>query len=134
MSSNFGSNLFPIAAAVVIIVISIGVSAAVVGSPDKAMSQVLTVGPVWTTDSWLCTSDADFIVYGNIRGLAGSLLEIDISEVGSQSLYALDEGQLESFTIGASSGQQIIITKSGTITGFITMQTISDAEANCVPL
>ena len=50
MSSNFGPNVFPIAAGVVIIVIAIAVSAAVQGSPEKAMSQVLTVGPVWPTD------------------------------------------------------------------------------------
>jgi len=80
------------------------------------------------------TSEADFMVHGTMRGLAGSLLEIDISGVGSQSLYALEEGQMESFSVGASGGDQVVITRSGTVTGFITIQTISGAEANCVPL
>ncbi len=43
MSSNFGSNVFPIAAAVVIIVIAIGIASAVQGTPDKPMSQIITV-------------------------------------------------------------------------------------------
>jgi len=115
-------------------VILVAIGAFSVSEEEKSFSQILTVGPVWTTDSWLCTSDADFMVYGNVRGLPDSLLEIDISGIGTQSLYALEDGQLESFSVGASGGQQIIITKSGIISGFITMQTISGAEANCVPL
>jgi len=117
-----------------IVVILIAIGASSLSEEEKSFSQILSVGPVWTTDSWLCTSDADFMVYGTMRGLAGSLLEISIPKIGTQSLYALDEGQLESFSVGASGGQQIIITKSGTITGFITIQTMSGAEANCVPL
>ena len=117
---------------IAVILIAIGVSS--VSEEEKSFSQILSVGPVWTTDSWLCTSDADFMVYGTLRGLAGSLLEIGISEIGIQSLYELEEEQMESFSIGATGGQQIIITRSGTITGFITIQTISGAEANCVPL
>ena len=117
---------------VVIILIAIGAFS--VSEEEKSFSQILSVGPVWTTDSWLCTSDADFMVYGNLRGLAGSLLDINISEIGTQSLYALEEGQMESFSIGATGGQQIIISKTGIISGFITIQTMSGAEANCVPL
>ena len=117
-----------------IVIILIAIGAFSVLEEEKSFSQILSVGPVWTTDSWLCTSDADFMVYGNLRGLADSLLEINVSEIGTQSLYTLEEGQLESFSVGASGGQQIIITRSGSITGFITMQTMSGAEANCVPL
>ena len=117
-----------------IAVILIAIGASSLSEEENSFSQILTVGPVWNTDSWLCTSDADFMVYGNVRGLADSLLEIDISEAGTQSLYALEEGQLESFSVGASGGQQIIITQSGIITGFLTIQTMSGAEANCVPL
>ena len=69
MSSNFGSNMFPIAAAVVIIVIAIGIAAAVQGTTDRPMSQIVTVGPVWPTDAWKCTSDSDFVVHAAIRGL-----------------------------------------------------------------
>ena len=117
-----------------ITVILITIVAFSVSEEENSFSQILSVGPVWTTDSWLCTSDADFMIYGSLRGLAGTLLEIDISRIGIQSLYALENGQLESFSVGASGGQQIIITATGTISGFITMQTISGAEANCVPL
>jgi len=117
-----------------IAVILIAIGASSLSEEEKSFSQILSVGPVWPTDSWLCTSDADFMVYGNLRGLAGSLLEINISGIGTQSLYELEEGQMESFSIGAPGGQQIIITKSGIITGFLTIQTISGAVANCVPL
>ncbi len=117
-----------------IVVILIAIGAFSVSEEEKSFSQILSVGPVWTTDSWLCTSDADFMVYGTLRGLAGSLLEISIPKIGTQSLYALEEGQLESFSVGAPGGHSVVITKSGTVTGFITIQTISGAEANCVPL
>jgi len=117
---------------IVVILIAVGVSSAF--EEEKSFSQILSVGPVWTTDAWLCTSDADFMVYGTVRGLAGSLLTINVSTIGTQSLYALEEGHMKSFSIGASGDQQIIITRTGIVTGFITIQTISDAEANCVPL
>ena len=116
-----------------IAVILITIVAFSVSEEEKSFSQILSVGPVWTTDSWLCISDADFMVYGNVRGLADSLLAINVSGIGTQSLYALEEGHLESFSVGASGDQQIIITATGTISGFITLQTISNAEANCVP-
>ena len=93
---------------IAVILIAIGVSS--LSEEEKSFSQILTVGPVWTTDSWLCASDADYMVYGNVRGLADSFLEINISGIGSQSLYALDEGKMESFSVGTSGGQQIIIT------------------------
>jgi len=82
LSSNFGSNLFPIAAAVVIIVFAIGITAAVQGTPDKPMSQIITVGPVWNTDSWECTSDADFMVYATLRGIGESpQIQINIQDL-----------------------------------------------------
>ena len=134
MTTSFNSNVFPIGIAVVIIVSAIIITAVVQDTPDKTMSQIITVGPVWTTDSWLCTSDADFMVHGTIRGITGSLLEINISKSGTQSLYALEEGQMESFSVGVPRDQQIIISRTGTVTGFITIQTVADAEASCVPL
>ncbi len=117
---------------IIVILIAIGASAA--SENETSFSKIITVGPVWTSDSWICSSDADYMVYGAVRGLAGSLLEISISDVGTQSLYGLNEGQLESFSIGTSAGNEVIITKTGTVTGFITMQTVSDAEATCIPL
>jgi len=88
LSSNFGSNVFPIAAAVVIIVLAIGISAAVQGSPEKAMSQIITVGPVWSTNAWTCTSNADFVVHAMIRGIGSDplpLIQVSVQGHGTQS-------------------------------------------------
>ena len=115
-------------------VILIAIGATEASEQGKSFSQILTVGPIWTTDSWICTSSDGFMVYGAVRGLAGSLLEINVSDVGTQSLYALNEGQMEYFSIGASGENEIIVTKTGTVTGFLTLQTHSNAEATCIPL
>jgi hypothetical protein len=134
MSSNFGSNLFPIAAAVVIIVIAIGISAAVQGSPEKAMSQILTVGPVWSTDAWLCTSDADFVVHAAIRGIGNDplpLIAVSVQDHGTQSFYSMDNSESVSFSVGNQADNGITITRTGTVTGFLTLQTTSDAIASC---
>ena len=117
-----------------IVVILIAIGAFSLSEKETSFSQILSVGPVWNTDSWLCTSDADFMVYGALRGLEGSLLEVRISNIGTQSLYALEAGHLEHFTVGAIGGEQVIVTRTGIVTGFITLHTLSDAEANCVPL
>ncbi len=117
---------------IAVILAAIGATSA--AEQEKSFSQIITVGPVWNTDSWLCTSNEDFVIHGNLRGLAGALLEIDISETGTQSLYALEAGQLESLSVGASADQQITFTRTGTLTGFLTMQTVSGADANCVAL
>jgi len=135
MSSSFGSNLFPIAAAVVIIVIAIGVASAVQGTPDKPMSQILTFGPVWDTDAWQCTSDADFIVHATLRGVGGAinpLLQINVQDKGTQSFYSLDIGKSETFSVGNEADKTVIITRTGGVTGFLTLQTTSDAIASCI--
>jgi len=133
MSSNFGSNVFPIAAAVVIIVIAIGIASAVQGTPDKAMSQIITVGPVWNTDAWECISDADFVVHATLRGIGDSpQIEINVQDHGSQSFYSLNIGESETFSVGNQADKTITITRTGTITGFITLQTTSDAQASCI--
>lgn len=119
---------------VAIILVAIGVSTTLQSQPKSDSLQVISVGPIWNTNSWTCTSDSDFVVNGALRGLTGSLLEINISNVGAQSLFSLDEGKLETFTVGAEGGNYITITRSGIITGFITMQTSSDAIASCIPI
>jgi len=134
MSSNFGPNVFPIAAAVVIIVIAIGIAAAVQGTPEKPMSQIVTVGPVWSTDAWSCTSDADFVVHAVIRGLGVDplpLIKIEVEGHGTQSFYSMDNSESVSFSIGNQADKTIIISRTGTVTGFLTLQTTSDAIARC---
>jgi len=135
MSSNFGSNMFPIAAAVVIIVIAIGIAAAVQGSPEKAMSQIITVGPVWNTDSWECTSDADFMVHAAIRGIGVNplpLIAVSLQDHGTQSFYSMDNSESVAFSVGNQADKKITITRTGTVTGFLTLQTTSDAQASCI--
>jgi len=95
-------------------------------------SQVITVGPIWESDSWICVSDSDFIVSGTLRGLENSQLEIFIENVGIQSLYSLNPSEMETFSVGSSAGNDIIITRTGTVTGFITLQTTLYASASCI--
>ena len=119
---------------VAIILVAIGISNTMQQPQKSDAPQIITVGPIWNTNSWTCTSDSDFVVHGVLRGLADSLIEINISNVGAQSLFALEEGQLEPFTVGAEGGNYITITRTGTLTGFITMQTASDAVASCTSI
>jgi len=134
MSSNFGSNMFPIAAAVVIIVIAIGIAAAVQGTTAQPMSQIITVGPVWSTDAWTCTSDSDFVVHAVLRGLGTDPLpqiKILVGGHGTQSFYSMANSESVSFSVGNQADKAIIITRTGTVTGFLTLQTTSDAIASC---
>jgi hypothetical protein len=121
-----------VAAAVLIIVFAIGISAVMQGHPAKPFSKVVTVGPVWPTNKWACTSDSDYLVYGAIRGIHGALYSIAQSDLGNQSLYVTDPGKMETFTVGSPANQTITITADGTITGYLTLQTTKDAQASCV--
>jgi len=124
------SDVALVGGATVIIVFAIAISAALQGE-SVTFSQIITVGPVWNGDSWVCTSDANFMVYGTLRGLAGSQLSINVSDVGTQSLFLLETAQMQSFSIGASADRTISISRTGTVSGFITLQTTSDATASC---
>ena len=125
-------SIFPIAAAVVIIVIAIAVTAAVQGTPEKAFSQIITVGPVWPTDTWTCTSDANFLIHATLRGIETiPQIQISVQGSGTQSFYTLNVGELESFSVGSPAEKSIIIERTGTVTGFVTLQTTSDATASC---
>jgi len=137
MSSSFLNNpsVFPTAATVVIIVIAIAITAAVQGAPEKPFSQIITVGPVWATDAWQCTSDGNFMVYGTLRGIGTTPhIQIGVSGSGAQSFYVLNIAELESFSVGGSADRIITITRTGTVTGFITLQTTSDANASCTAI
>jgi len=116
----------------VIIIIAVAVIAAVQGTPDKAFSKVITVGPVWGTNAWTCISDNSFVVHGALRGIGDTpQIQISVQGSGTQSFYDLNVGELESFSVGNIGGMVITITRTGTVTGFITLQTTSDAIASC---
>ncbi len=135
MSSSINKDFFPIVTIVVIIVIAIAISAAVQGSPDKAMSQIITVGPVWNTNAWECTSDADFVIHAAIRGIGNDplpLISVNVQDHGTQSFYSMDNSESVSFTVGNQADKTITITRTGTVTGFLTLQTTSDAQASCI--
>ena len=128
------STLYAIIAAVVGIVFIVAfVSYMIIsthGSQEKTF-KIVTVGPLWQTDSWFCTSNEDFMVHGALRGMQGSTIAINISEMGTQSLYSLSAGQMQTFSVGSPAGHTIIITRNGTVTGWITMQTGYNANATC---
>ena len=131
MEKTSGSNAFIIIGIIVIILLAILIPATFLTLNDESFSKVITVGPIWESDSWTCVSDSDFMVYGTLRGLENSQLEIFIENVGTQSLYSLNPGEMETFSVGNTAGNEIIITGTGTITGFITLQTSADATASC---
>ena len=124
-------DVFVTGVAVVIIVFAIVITSVVQGPPPKTFSQVITVGPVWDGDTWSCISSADFVVHGALRGLANSQLTINVADVGTQSLYSLSPGGLDTFSVGSSAGHEVLITRTGTVTGFLTLQTTTDAAASC---
>jgi len=99
--------------------------------PEKPFSKIITVGPLWEKTIWSCTSDRDFIVHGALRGLQGAQIAINISGLGTQSLYSFDPERMESFSIGSPAGHNMIITRTGTVSGWLTLQTVSDATASC---
>ena len=126
-----GSNAFIIIGITVIVLLAIIIPTTFLTPNDEPFSKVITVGPVWDSDSWTCVSDSDFMVHGTLRGLGNSQLEIFIENVGGQSLYTINPGEMETFSVGNTAGSEIIITRTGTVTGFITLQTSADATASC---
>jgi len=126
-----GSNAFVIIGITVIVLLAIIIPTMFLTPNDEPFSKVITVGPIWDSDSWTCISDSDFMVHGTLRGIGNAQLEIFIENVGSQSLYTINPGELQTFSVGSTEGNEIIITRTGTITGFITLQTSADATASC---
>jgi hypothetical protein len=98
---------------------------------EGTFSKIMTVGPIWASDSWSCTSSEDFLVYGALRGLENTQMSISIPSLGTQSLYALDGGKMQTFTVGAQADQTMIITRTGLVSGWLTLQTMSGANATC---
>jgi len=122
--------------ATIIIISTILITAGVHGPNEKPFSQVITVGPVWTTNSWVCNSSSEFLVYGALiaYGDSPSILSIAVTDRGSQPDFQLTPLKMESFSVGGPAGGDIIISSFGTITGYLTLQTTSDAEASCIPI
>ena len=54
-----------------------------------------------------------------------------VSTLGTQSLYEFTPGEFETFTVGANGGQSITLIRDGVVSGWITLQTTSDAMASC---
>ena len=126
MASN--QLILAVGAAIIISVVLVSMTQ---NHNSNSFSKIITVGPVWTTNTWSCTSNDDFLVHGALRGLQSSTFAISISDLGAQSLYSLDEGKMQSFSIGSPAGHTMNITRTGIVTGWITLQTMSDAKANC---
>ncbi len=124
-------DVFLVASATVIILFAIAISAILQGPDAEPFSKVITVGPVWDSDTWTCVSDSDFMVYGALRGLGNAQLTISVQDTGTQSLYVINTGEMETFSVGNTPGKNVIITRTGTVTGFITLQTAGDATASC---
>lgn len=101
---------------------------------EGTFSKIITVGPIWTSDVWSCASNKDFLVYGALRGLENTQISISIPDLGTQSLYSLDNGKMQAFTVGGQADQTMIITRTGVVTGWLTLQTMSDANATCTQI
>ena len=124
-----------VSAATVIIVFTIVITASIHSSTMETFSQVKTVGPVWTGAGWVCTSNAEFMVHAALIAYSESnTLTISVSSRGMQPDFVLTPLKMESFSVGAKSGDVITITRSGSITGYITLQTTSGATASCTEL
>lgn len=125
------SNIVLIAS-VLIVAVFVIVTISLLQPKSESFSQILTFGPLWNNgNTWTCTSDAGYLVHGALRGIQNSQIAISIPVMGAQSLYQLDNSHLQSFTVGGKAGQPLIITKTGEVTGWITLQTMSGAKANC---
>jgi hypothetical protein len=135
-SSLSRSDVTLIGGAVIIIVFAIVITAAVQASNESSFSQILTVGPVWRGDTWLCTSTAEFLVHGALVSYNdGAGLTINVSGQGTQPDIRLSQNEMKTFSLGGPADSSIRITRSlGTISGFLTLQTTSDAVASCQQL
>ena len=130
------SDILLISAATIVIVFAIVITAVVQGAPDIPFSQVITAGPVWPADAWICTSTADFIVHNTLIAYGdGGTIQIFVSGLGTQPNFKLEPLVMQSFSVGGPGGSSVIIQRnSGVVTGFLTMQTTSDAVASCESL
>ena len=127
------SNAIIVSGATIIIIFAFIITTSVQGTPEKQFSQIITFGPVWRTDNWLCTSTAPFMIHGVLIAYnTPARFEIFVSGAGEQPDFIFQPNEMNSFSIGGVADSSIRLTKlTGTITGLITLQTTSDATANC---
>ncbi len=124
-----------VSVATVIIVFTIVITASIQSSTISTFSQVITVGPVWNSISWTCTSDAEYIVHATLIAYSEvSTLSINLNTQGTQPDFRFTPLEMQSFTVGGPADSTITITRSGNISGFITLQTTSGATASCSEL
>ena len=128
------SNQVILTAITIVIIVSAVAIILSMQKNEETFSKIITVGPTWASDVWSCTSNKDFLVYGALRGLDNAQISISIPDLGTQSLYALDNGKLQTFTIGGQADQTAIITRTGLVTGWLTLQTMSSANATCMQM
>ena len=123
-----------VSAATIIIIFTIVITASVHSSTMETFSQVKTFGPVWDSDSWACTSDAEYIVHATLIAYQeDNMLTIGLNTQGKQPDFRLTPLEMQSFTVGGPADSILTITRSGTavLSGFITLQTTSGATASC---
>ena len=121
-----------VSAATVIIIFTIVITASIQSSTMETFSQVITVGPVWNTNSWTCTSDADYILHATLITYdEDNMLTISHTTRGSQPDFRLTPLEMQSFSVGGTADSIITIAKRGSTSGYITLQTTSGATASC---
>jgi len=132
LSSINKPSVLLVSAATVIIVFTIVITSSIQSSTMSTFSQIITVGPVWEGNSWVCTSDAEFIVHGTLIAYSEqNSLTIAVSTQGTQPDFVLTPFEMQSFSVGGPADSTITISRTGTITGFVTLQTASGAIASC---
>ena len=127
------SDVTLVGGAVIIIVFAIVITAAAQGGSGNSFSQIISVGPVWATGNWICTSTDEFLVHGVLNSYEdGSRFEINISEQGNQPDFVFQRNEMKTFSIGAPADSTMRLSAyTGVISGFLTLQTTSDATASC---
>ena len=129
------SDVTLVGAAVIIIVFAIVITGVVQTSYDNSFSQVITVGPVWTSTGWICTSNENFIVHGVLISYDDpGLLIITLSDAGSQPDFQLSQFEMHSFSVGGTANSEMTITRDGNISGLLTLQTPQSATADCTEI
>ena len=129
------SDVTLIGGAVIIIIFALVITATVQASNEESFSQISTYGPVWHTETWICTSSAEFILHGVLISYdSPGGLTIFMSGKGTQPDFQLQHREMSTFSLGGTADSSIRLTKSGSLSGFLTLQTSSGAIADCIEI